>query len=362
MPRAACNGTPRVVPSSSDTVQVTRYILIAIALVAVAAVLGLLANALVLAFGGIVIATVLRAMSVPLARVTGLRHRWSLSLVLLGLVVLFGLGTWLFGSRAATQFAEFSQQLPAGVAKLRATLEESPVGRAIVDAVDRALEEGSVLSGVGTVAGMLVGGTAHMVLIVFLGIYFALDPPLYREGALRLLPPVRRPQVRSALEDSGDALQKWVVAQLVIMVAVGVLTGVGLAIAGVPLALLLGVLAGLLEFVPVVGPIAAAIPGLLLAFTQGPETTLYAAIVYVVVQQVESNVLTPLIQRWAVELPPVLALLAIVACGLLFGILGVVFATPIAVVAVALIQHLYVEDTLENSKQKTKKNGGRRPG
>jgi predicted PurR-regulated permease PerM len=114
------------------------------------------------------------------------------------------------------------------------------------------------------------------------------------------------------------------------------------------LSLSLGLLAGLLEFVPVIGPIVSAIPGLLLAFTQGPQTAVYALILYVAVQQIESNVLTPLIQRWAVELPPVLALLSIVAGGLLFGVLGVIFATPMAVVVMTLVKHLYVEDTLES--------------
>jgi predicted PurR-regulated permease PerM len=105
----------------------------------------------------------------------------------------------------------------------------------------------------------------------------------------------------------------------------------------------------LFEFVPVVGPIVSAVPGVLLAFSKGPETAVYATLVYIAVQQIESNVLTPLIQRWAVELPPVIALLSIVVCGLLFGVMGVIFATPIAVVVMAMVQHLYVEDTLEKN-------------
>jgi predicted PurR-regulated permease PerM len=173
---------------------------------------------------------------------------------------------------------------------------------------------------------------------------------LYRNGALRLLPPVRRPQVGRALDDAGRALRKWLVAQIIVMIAVGLMSGVGLAMLGVPLALSLGLLAGLLEFIPVVGPIVSAIPGVLLAFAKGPETALYVVILYVVVQQIESNILTPLIQRWAVELPPVIALLSIVACGLLFGVMGVIFATPMAVVIMAMVQHLYVEDTLENGR------------
>ena len=106
---------------------------------------------------------------------------------------------------------------------------------------------------------------------------------------------------------------------------------------------------------PVVGPIAAAIPAVLLAFAAGPQTAIYVMILYVAVQQIESNILTPLIQRWAVELPPVSALLSIVACGLVFGVMGVIVATQMAVAVMAMVQHLYIEDTLENGRAGTKR-------
>ncbi|HEY1108582.1 MAG TPA: AI-2E family transporter, partial [Opitutaceae bacterium] len=94
----------------------------------------------------------------------------------------------------------------------------------------------------------------------------------------------------------------------------------------------------------------ATIPGVLLAFSKGPDTAFYVLLVYIAVQQIESNVLTPLMQRRAVELPPVIALLSIVACGLLVGVLGVIFATPMAVVVMVLVKRLYIEDTLEHGR------------
>lgn len=337
-------------PAPTASPNPTRAILIAIALVGLTLLLWKIVDALVIAFGGIVLAAVLRALAGPVGRWTGLSARWSVALVVVGLIVFFVLLGWLFGAQAARQFAELRAQLPEAVEKFQGWLERSGPGKALVDAVEDATGNGKMFSQFGLAAGATLGGIGNLLLILFLGIYFAADPGLYRRGALRLFPPSRREQVGSALDDAGDALRKWLVAQLVIMLGVGILTSIGLAIAGVPLALLLGVLAGLLEFVPVVGPIVAAIPGLLLAFAAGPTTALYAAIVYVVVQQIESNVLTPLVQRWAVELPPVVALLSIVMFGLLFGVMGVVFATPLAVVTMALVQHLYVEDTLERRR------------
>lgn len=334
--------------SERSTTNVTRYILIAIALVAVAALLWKVADVFVIGFGAVVFATALRAGAAPVARMTGWSPRVSLAVVVVGLIVMFSLLFWLFGRQATQQFAEMQERLPAAAEKFKAWIAESPFGRTLVDGLKQMTQDGGQLSAAGTALGAVVGGIGHLLLILFAGIYFAADPELYRRGALRLLPPARRPQVGRALGDAGTALHKWLVAQLVVMVAVGVMTGIGLKVLGVPLSLSLGLIAGLFEFVPVVGPIAATVPGVLLAFSKGPETALYALILYIVVQQIESNVLTPLVQRWAVELPPVVALLSIVACGLLFGVMGVIFATPMAVVVMALVKHLYVEDTLEN--------------
>ncbi len=328
----------------------TRYIIIAIALIAVAALIWTVSEVLVIGFGAIVLATVLRAMVVPLARVTHWSERVSLGVVLVALILMFGMLFWLFGRQAAQQFAEMHERLPVAAEKFKAWLAESELGRMVIDGIKQAAQGSDSLSNAGAVLAVAVGGVGNLLVIVFAGIYFAADPVMYRNGALRLLPPSRRRQVGRALADAGGALHHWLIAQIAIMFAVGVMTGVGLALLGVPLALSLGLIAGLLEFVPVVGPIVATIPGVLLAFSRGPETAFYVLLLYIAVQQIESNVLTPLIQRWAVELPPVIALLSIVACGLVFGVMGVIFATPMAVVVMAMVKHLYVEDTLENSK------------
>ena len=346
--------------STEQTVNATRYILIAIALLAVAAILWTISDVIVIAFGSIVFATVLRALSEPLAKVTHWSERWSLAAVVVGLTLILLLLFWLFGRQAASQFAEMRDRLPAAMEKVREWVGGSQLGRLTLDLFKQS-SEGSAVGGAGTALGATVGGVANILLILFVGVYLAADPRLYRDGALRLLPPSRRQQVGRALDHAGRDLRKWLVAQIIVMIAVGILVGVGLALLKVPLSLSLGLLAGLLEFVPVVGPVVSGIPAVLLAFTQGPQTALYVIILFVVVQQIESNILTPLMQRWAVKLPPVIALLSIVAAGLLFGVMGVIFATPMAVVIVAMVQHLYVEDTLENEhdepKRARRKNG-----
>lgn len=326
---------------------ITRHIVVAVGVLGLAAAIWTVVDAVVITFGGIVMATVLLSLSIPLARITGIARRWSLLIVIAGLTSLTGLFCWLFGNEVAHEIAQFQTQLPEAVKKLTDWLNASPAGKIVVDAVKQSGANTEALTRASAVVTALLGATGNLLLIVFMGIYFASDPVLYRDGAVRLFPLARRAQVKRALDDAGVALRKWLVAQALAMVAVGTLTGVTLGLMGVPMALSLGVLAGLLEFIPVVGPILSAVPGVLLAFSMGPQMAFYVALVYVAVQQIESNVITPLVQRWAVKLPPVLGLFAIVACGLLFGVLGVIFAMPIAVVAMVLVKNLYVKDTLE---------------
>lgn len=325
----------------------TRHMVVAIGLFALAAVIWTVADALAIAFGGIVLASVLLSLSRPLSRKTGLGKRWSLTIVVVGLLAIATALCLLFGNEVADEFRELQRRLPEAARKVAEWLGNSPAGKMAVDSIRHAGENTEALSQAGAMLGSVVGATGTLLLIVFLGIYFAADPELYRNGAVRLVTPARRPQVTRALDDAGAALRKWLVAQVIAMVAVGALTGVLLGIVGVPLALSLGVLAGVLEFVPVIGPILAAVPGVLLAFSLGPNTAFYVALIYVGVQQIESNVITPLVQRWASKLPPVIGLLAIVVCGLLFGVPGVIFAMPMAVVTMVLVKDLYVEDTLE---------------
>src|SRR5690606_10560938 len=168
-----------------------------------------------------------------------------------------------------------------------------------------------------------------MLLIAFLALYLALEPRRYMEGALRLVPLSGRDNARNAMCAAGAALRTWLLGQGIAMLAVGVAAGIGLASAGVPLALALGIVAGIADFVPIIGPILAAVPGILIGFSVSPETALYATLVCLVVQQLEGNIVMPIAQRWAVALPPAIALVSVVAFGLLFGVLGVLFATPL---------------------------------
>ena len=329
-----------------------RYIVIALCLAALAVIFWKISDVVTVAFGGIVGAAVLRGLAIPLSRRTKLSEGWSITIVLAGLIVVFGITAYLFGQQIADQTTQLERLVPQAVHDITTSLQKSKLGSTLVERVKHSADDSSMLSHVGLAAGALVGGIADALLIFFLSIYFAYTPREYLHGFLRLVPPRYRRRVESALVDSGEALLKWLLAQLAAMVVIGLLVGVGMAFLVLPLPLLLGVVAGLLEFIPVVGALLFTIPGVLVAFTQGPETALYALLIYIGVQQLESNVVIPLFQRWAVRLPPAITLLSVVIGGILLGAPGVVFATPLAVVVMTLVKHLYVEDMLEHHHRK----------
>ncbi len=153
-------------------------------------------------------------------------------------------------------------------------------------------------------------------------------------------------RIAETIDDAGEALRLWLGGQLLAMIMVGVLIGVGLALVGVPSALALGLIAGGTEFVPIIGPAIGAIPALLLASTGGTHTIAWTLAVFVVVQQIESNLIMPLVAGRAVAVPPAVGLFAVVAIGVLFGPLGLLLGYPLAIVTDVVVRKLYVREAL----------------
>jgi len=180
--------------ADAKTTDATRTILIAIGLVAIATILWLITDALLIGFGAIVFATVLRTIAGPLQRRAGWSERWSVVAAVFGLLILAALLCWLFGAQAAHEFAELREQLPVATQKFKAWVERWPAGRTAIETLRQGTGNGEALSNLSTLAGAALGGVGNLLLIVFAGIYFALDPKLYRNGALRLLPPARLPR------------------------------------------------------------------------------------------------------------------------------------------------------------------------
>ena len=316
--------------------------LVALAMTALAVGIWRLSGILVIAFGGILFATIFYSMAEPIARRTRLSLGAAVSLiVLLTLAGLVGLA-WLVGERLWGELSQLANDLPGAWTRFQGFVADSPFGAATRDLGESIRKHGSSVPQLAGYASTTMGAIANIVLLLFIGVFVAADPQLYARGALLLLPCAARPGTQRAMNASAHALRRWLLGQLILMTCVAVLTGIGISLLRIPLAFSLAVLAGLLEFIPFVGPIAAAVPGILMGFTVDPATAVYAALLYIVIQQVEGNVLQPLIQRWAVALPPALSILSVVVFGVLFGLAGVIFATPLMVVIKVMIQDLYV--------------------
>lgn len=333
--------------TDSGTAVFIQRVLIVLGLVVLGLFLWRIAYALLLGFGGVLVAVFLRGLARKLHQWTGLSMGWSLALISIGLVGLLGLTAMLIGPSIASQFRDLNDTLTQGIEQVRGFLAQQPWGQRLLRSVTQnASQGGDLLRSAAKVFAGAADALLAFVLVLFAGVYFALRPDTYADGLVRLVPKPRQARAREVLQATGNALWLWLLGQFVVMAIVGVLTTVGLLLAGVPLAPALGLIAGLLEFVPFLGPIVAAVPVLLVALTVDPQTALYAMLVLLVIQQTESNLLEPVVERRAVALPPVLVLVGTIAFMLLFGVLGAVFATPLLVVTLVAVKMLYMEDAL----------------
>lgn len=300
-------------------------------------------HVLLLVFAGVLLAILLRTFADWIREFTKLPENLSLGAALLLLGTVLGTLGWFTVPHVIAQLDVWSEQIPPYLEGLRLQLSQHPMGAWLLEA----WPSGPALTARAT--GMLSSGIGSLfaaVIVVFVGIYLAFDPCLYTNGVLRLVPVAHRPRARDVLAAVGYTLRWWLIGQFAAMSAVGVLTALGLWILGVPLWFTLGLLAFLLDFIPYVGPIIAAVPGILLGFSDSPATGIYVAVLYLVVQQFESLLLVPLIQKRTVLLPPVLTIIAQVLMGLLAGVLGFLLATPLMAVALVTIKMLYVETIL----------------
>ncbi|SDE05187.1 AI-2E family transporter [Belnapia rosea] len=304
-----------------------------------------------LGFAAVLLALALRAGGEPLARRTGLPP-WAAVLIVATLVMLaIGLAGWAAAAPLTEQAKELAQQLPRSLETLRGKLADTGWG----DWVLRQLDPGRILGGGGaenaaaaaaSAASTTLGGLGNAVLVVLLALYLAVQPEGYLSGLRHLFAPEIEGRVRDTLEDAGHTLRGWLLGQAFAMVVAGVLTWIGFLILGVPLAGLLATIIAVLNFIPVIGPLIGAVPAMLLALTQDPLMPLWVLGIVVLVQNIEGNFLTPMVQSRTADLPPALLLVTQVLTGALFGLLGVALAAPISALALVLVRRGYVEGWL----------------
>jgi predicted PurR-regulated permease PerM len=328
----------------------------AVAVIVAGLLLWLAASTLLTIFAGTLLAVFLSGLSELVARYSKLPRGSALTIVCLLLLVALGLMGWLMAARLAEQAHQFARELPKAVKHLREQLEEYPwrswAAEELSEVRSSAEEREKALSRAAGAATAALDGVTAIVVILFLALFLAFDPDLYKRSLVRLAPLERRERAREVVDEAANSLWRWTLARLLSMAFVCVGATIGFWIIGMPLALMLGVFAGLVNFIPNLGPLIWLAPTVLLAFMQSPAQALYVGILFLVVQTAEGYVITPLVQQRMVHLSPAIALSVQVIFGALWGFAGLALATPFAAVALVLVQKLYIEDVLGDPTDK----------
>jgi len=307
-------------------------------------------DVLLLAFAGVLLAVLFRRLATWLSAHTPLSNAWALALVV---AALFGSLVGVFvlrGPSIAAEMRTFQEQIPKAAESMKGRLAEYEWGQRAIDAAPnpRALlpDSPAVLSRATGIVSRTVSALGSFAIIVFLGIVLAATPGVYASGLLALVPAGAVTRGREVITRVYDTLWWWLLGRIVSMTFLGVVTGIGLWLLGVPLVFPLALLAALLSFIPNLGPILSAAPAVLLAFASAPRQALWVALLYSGVQIVESFVLAPIIDRKTIYLPPALTIVAQLVLALFAGIMGVALATPLTAALVVLVTMLYVQDVL----------------
>ncbi|PYT00331.1 MAG: AI-2E family transporter [Acidobacteria bacterium] len=309
-------------------------------------------DVILLIFAAALLAIFLRGLAGILGKYVKLGEGWLVLIVSVLLIAILAGAIAFLAPDVAEQVRNLREELPKSAQAAANYISQFGWGRALiehmpsVDDIRGRVDTSAILNGVGGVFSSTIGAVGNFFVVVLLAIYLATEPEFYVHGFTKLFPMRRRERVREILATVGEALERWLIGKVASMAFIGLLTWIGLSILGVKLALTLGLLAGLLSFIPNFGPIISALPALLLAFIDRPIMAVYVLGLYIAVQLVESNIVTPMIERRTVELPPALTIVFQLGLAVLVGGLGLVLATPLLAVIMVLVQMVYVQDIL----------------
>lgn len=307
----------------------------------------LLSDIVLLIFLAVLIAVMLRGAANWIARQTGAPEIAMLAVVTLAVAAFLAGFLYDVGPRLVAQSQDLWTQLHQQVDHLRDLYGSTPWGHAIFARLSPSeAVQSHIAVYAGSVATSTLGGLATTFVLIATALYFAISPALYVDGFVRLFPLPYRARARDVLLDVGQTLQWWSLGQLIDMSVVGVLTGIGLFVLGIPLALALAVLAGLFTFVPYFGAIVAAIPSMLVALTVSWQDSLWVLAIFLGCHGIEGYVVSPLVQRRTIDLPPAVSILSMTILGTIFGPLGVILGTPFAAALLVTVREVYVSDVL----------------
>lgn len=336
--------------------KITASVFIALIMICSFALVIFHPNYFLLVFAGIFLSVLLNFGSTWLVRNTGMKYGLSLVLVILFSVGILFLLIRLIGPSITSQVREMSDTLPRSLNNLKEEITGTPMGQELFDELPTEMDEimnnrEEIISRIVGSFSSTIGAIANFFIIIVTGIFLASTPAIYTKGFIRLFPVDFRPRLREVMNKVHTTLSLWMMAKLLSMLVVGVLTAIGLEILGMPLPYALALIAALFSFIPNIGPYLALAPAVLIGLMEGGNMFIYVLILYFGIQIVESYLITPLIEKKMVHLPPALTLFWMVLLGILTGILGLILATPILAALIVIVNELYVKDNLEAGKK-----------
>ncbi|MDR6940685.1 AI-2E family transporter [Mucilaginibacter pocheonensis] len=299
-------------------------------------------NVLLMVLAGVLISVYFHGFGDMIQR----RTKWSRRICMLisvgGSFIILAVLFWFMGTKISNQIAVLSDSLPNTVRTAKLKMAETPLGNKVLGYLSDDNSD-QLFATAKQFFNTSFGVLGDLYIILFLAIFFTTSPNLYKDGIIKLMPASKKELGKCVIDRISLALKGWLKGMMLSMVLVFILLTIGLSIMNIPVALVLALFTGLLKLIPNFGSLAAMIPGVLLALTISTNTAIIVALIYMVTQTIVSYIVTPLIQKRMIDLPPALTILAQVLMGTLSGVLGVVLAVPLLAIVMILVDELYVK-------------------
>lgn len=318
------------------TVSIVALLVVAILIARVAF------NVLLMILAGSLIAVYFHGLGDMIERKTKWNRKICMTISVLGSFLILSTLLYVMGTTIQGQIAILSESLPQTINNFKAKLGEGPIGSKILeyfgdDNTDKLFA--TAQSFFSTSFGVI----GNIYIIMFLGIFFTTHPSLYKDGIIKLFPKKNKPMAKKVIDRTSQALKGWLKGMMLSMVLIFIMIGTGLSIIGIPVALVLALLTGLLKLIPNFGSLAAMIPGVLLALTKDINTAIVVSLLYMISQTIVSNIVTPLIQKKMINIPPALTIISQVIMGVLSGVLGIILAVPLLSIVIILVDEIYIK-------------------
>ncbi len=297
---------------------------------------------MLMVLAGCLIATYFHGLGDMIQRWSRWNRKVCMMISVLLTLIIITLLCWFLGTKISAQASALSNDLPRMANHVEQQMQQSNIGRQILENVsgkDSQKLSATVQSFFRTSFGVI----GDLYIITFLGIFFTASPSLYKTGIITLIPERGKEKTRLILDRISRTFKLWLKGLMITILLVAFISGTGLTIIGVPMALALAVFAALLSFVPNFGPVIAMAPAVLIALTISFNTGVAVAILYIAMQTLANNIVTPLVQKRMIDLPPALTLVSQLIMGAISGVLGIILATPLLAIISIIVDELYVK-------------------